>query len=827
MTIGVSARSTEPQRSPSALLGRAEDLSALRDRLDAGARLITLIGPAGVGKSSLAAALLTGLDGDTATCDVAATANEDEVVRALARSLSIELGPTLDGRDELARALDGSLLLVDNADRVTDALAALLLELARRAPRAQFVVTSRERLRIDGELAYEVRPLTPEMAVALFEARATAARDDFETDPRLLREIVSALDCIPLAIELAAAQTVVFGSEELRDRLATQLDVLTADRRGVPARHATMRAAVEWSWSLLDPELQHALAALSIFEAEIPLAGAEAIIGRGEAPRVVAALCDRSLLRRRVSLRGTRFGMLRAVRELASEKLDGRETAAEAHADWVLSTASAALSSISEGSAPLNDLAELTYDLRTIATGSEDLERALGAAVALAELAVHRGPARACLELLDACLAHALEGDAEIRSRARHMRAKLLIREGEFEAARTEIETCLLDPPGTRARFEVLLSLADLCRSDEDGESAERAYDEALDLSRSLGDDALEARALTGLGALRHERGDLALAGASYQEALSHHRAANNRVQAGIVLSNLGLISQERGELEAAEERLSEALHVHRETGHERFVGIAEADLAGLCFERGASQLAREHAEVAVQVLAAAGDRAQLAVARALLAATLATLGEIQRAEATLADASQVSVDAPTKETVRTYAAHLHVARALEAASEDRVGVYEAELEGARAALASETNHDAVRLATRILRRAIERAERFEESLRVATDGSWFCAPGRERADLSRRSTLRALLQALVRRRRTAPGEPLSTSELVEAAWGGERILERAAANRLRVALSDLRKLGLADTLSRLPSGYRLAPEVALITQPPARRSGG
>ena len=293
-------------------LGREEELGAVGGLLERDdVRLLTLTGAGGSGKTRLAlqaagAAAEAYPDG-VWWVPLAPLADPADVGPAAARALG--------GGGSLPELVDGRrlLLLLDNFEHVVEAapdLAAVLSD----CPHAGVLVTSRERLRVQGEHVYPVPVLERTAAKELFVARARAAQPDFEPDA-LLDDLCARLDDLPLALELAAARTSLLTTSQLLDRLGNRLDLLRGGR-DAETRQQTLRATIEWSYELLGPEERRLLAALSVFRGGWTLEAAEQVAGADLEP--LQSLVDKSLVRRWES---GRFGMLETIREFAAEQL--------------------------------------------------------------------------------------------------------------------------------------------------------------------------------------------------------------------------------------------------------------------------------------------------------------------------------------------------------------------------------------------------------------------------------------------------------------------------------------------------------------------------
>lgn len=875
-------RQTNLRGSGQRFVGRHAELARLDALRAEGHRLVTVFGPPGTGKTRLAEAHVRRvlaeaqaedwLGGGAWVCELAAQRDLEGVCNVVAAAIGIPAPPGIAGDAWMRRLGDalaarGPILVVlDNAEHVADPVATCVAAWLAAAPDARFLVTSRAQLHLKDEVRFELPALgLPEPgkdvldaeAVQLFVDRVRAFDGGFaigEHNASVVAELVSRLEGIPLAIELAASRVDLFGLNGLLEQLHQRLDVLAHPARDVDDRHSTLRAAVDWSWSLLDADERRALAACAVFRGGFSADAARAVLPvdpPATALAAVQALRDESLLRRYEHAPGhARFALFEIVREYAEQRLAAGGEAEEIrrrHATYYLEVGErwAAEALGREATGALDQLALERDNLLAVVAGAFDgaardstLASTLARAVlCLDALASVRGPTGSHLELLERTLAVVSPATTSNPAFARLLRARarLLGLHGQSAAARRDLDAALalvgdIDEP--RLSAELVVDDAVWLHQRREMDGARARYERALTLARSVGARASEGRALANFGALHHDLRRFDEAAALYRDALTVLQEAGDRRLEAIALANLGLLEQERGDLRGARAHMDAADALLTELGDRRLQAIVSGNRGILEQEEGDLERARACHERALTILREVGDRRSEALCLGRLASAQASAGWIDDAEGCLAAADRLLsrfADPLAAAAVDIDRAFVDLARAREAVRSGdarrraaMVAAIEQRIARARSGGDAQPwidQSDDVRTAVRLLERDLEELDTTAEpavtsrpALLVGVGAAWFQTPDGEPQDLRRRKALRALLWGLVEHHRNAPGAGLGLDALLEIGWPGERVVPSAGANRVYVALTTLRNMGLRGILISRDDGYLLDP---------------
>jgi predicted ATPase/DNA-binding SARP family transcriptional activator len=594
---------------PNPLIGRERELAELSRLVrHQDARLVTLAGAGGSGKSRLALALAHAVAGSFANgavlVDLASLRDHALVLRMMMQALGIAERPGESPADTLAEVLRSLeiLLVLDSFEHLLPA-GPELTRLLAGAPRLRLVVTSRAVLHLSGEHVYPVQPLPEDAALALLVARARAREPRFGTgveDEEALRAVCRRLDGLPLAIELAAARARLLSPASLRKRLDGRLPVLGVGPRDLPARQQTLRATLEWSTELLQPAERRDLAALSVFAGGCTLDAAEAICG-AELDRL-SALVDQSLVQHEAWGPTPRFSLLETVREHARELLDGtqREELSRAHASFFTELAERGEGELG-GAAQGEWLEHLEREhdnaraaLAWLAeAGEAGLELRLAAA--LGRFRYVRGHLTEGRAAIEDALARGREEPQALRAKACRVASALAVLQGDYAGARGLAEEGLAlyracaDAAG-EARS--LSNLGAILVAMGEHERAADVLDEAVSRARELGDHRLRALALNNRGDLALTEGDWPTATTLFEESLSLLRELGDSVNVARSLFNLGACALERGSDEEALARLHEGLGLCLELGDREDEAWCLVGLAALAERRRESERA-------------------------------------------------------------------------------------------------------------------------------------------------------------------------------------------------------------------------------------------
>ncbi len=770
------------------LVGRTRELASIVESLRAGESLVTIAGPGGAGKSTVARAAMAQVQasfpGGIAWVPLGGA---DDVDSALHR-LHVAIEAT--GRDGIAPALAArgrTLTVLDAFDAPQESIEHQLAMWRELVPDAAWLVTSRRTLGLPGERVVTVGAMTADEALDLFVSRVRALDPDFElgAEAGRVRDLLIRLDRLPLAIELAAGRAARVGVQALAS-LVEAAPLSLEQRVAGEDRHKRLEATIAWSVERLQDT--SFLFAVSVFRAcfDLEAAAAVAACSPAEAALALATLADHHLLFR-VDGGFRLFDTVRAFAErqappaaadrfrrhlverattLATEMLNGDARAArmrlEASADDLFAALHAAIAGGDvEGSSRLAvGLARLSEPRDPATT-----ERAV--ALALGMIAARRGDSAA-------------ERDAEARVLIARARVRYL--HGDYLAGAADADRAGELAASRETRRDALIGASVIDRELGEGERALSRAEAASALSLSVCERAA-GQLHIGSALYVLERYDDAYP--HYLDALALAREVGARRVEALAVANLGHLAFEQGDYATAELRLADGMAAFDAIDDPLLACKVRSVAASTAFALHRYEDATAHAEhVAVQARDL-GDKESLVTSALLLARLDARRGDRARARVRIEDAL-----------------------ALARVSGNRRGA--AELEQW---LGEQPTHASRETTTTV----VVASESDIAVLRVGRGAYWFEAPEQPRVDLSTRAPLRRLMAFLVDRRLAQPGLASTTSDLAEQGWPGERIQPEAAGDRVYTAIGTLRRLGLGRVLVRRDGGYALDPALPTV----------
>ncbi len=585
---------TNLPRPASSFVGRERETAEVA-KLVRGHRLVTLSGPGGSGKTRLSIEAASELVGEFNAgvfwVSLASVRDPTLVLETVGQTLAVKDGVAEEiGEREL-------LLLLDNLEQLVEA-STELASLVEVCPNLHLLVTSRELLRVRGEVEYPVPPLAEPEAVALF-----CERSGLDPDGTTV-ELCRRLDNLPLAVELAAARTGVLTPPQILDRLSQRLDLLKGGR-DAEARQHTLRAAIEWSHDLLADDEKQLFARLSVFAGGSTLDTAEEIVEADVDG--LQSLVDKSLVRRT----GERFWMLETIGEFARERLAASHDAdaiGRRHAEWFLALA--------EQAEPFLRGAEQASWLQRLEDEHDNLRSSLDwffdhddvdAAVRLAgtlwlfwymhgHVTEARRRMRRALDVApnepSEARAHLLFGAGYLACEQYENEEGLPLLEASFACA-TEV--------GATATAAIAASVLCAMRAATTSSTADRRAEvavgeEGVALARGAGDDFVLAIALNNLGGVMAILGENERAAAYFEESLEVRRRSGDLSRIALSLANVARMALQEGKTTKAATMFAEAAEIATAIGDKRHIALALAGLGRVAYREERWEEARTNA---------------------------------------------------------------------------------------------------------------------------------------------------------------------------------------------------------------------------------------
>ena len=613
---------------PTALLGREPERAHARRLIrDEQVRVLTLTGPAGVGKTRLGLEVARDLAPEFADgarfVDLSAVRDPALVPSAVAQVLGLREAAGAPAREQVPTCLATRqiLLVVDNAEQVAEA-APWWAEVLAQCPRIVLLVTSRTPLRLRGEAILPLAPLPLEDAVALFRERARSTCPDGDyTDPAVVT-LCERLDGLPLAIELAAVHVRTLPVAQLAEQLDQRLALLRVGPRDLPPRQRTMEDALAWSYDLLTESGQRVFRSLAVFAGGWTVEAAQAVcweqpLSRQEVVLALAELVDASLVQAEVVAGQARFRLLEVTRDYALTRL--RQTAEEEACQRRQAVWFAHLATDSSRLEPAMRSGALALDLPNVraalAWAEAHEEAEIGMRLAgFAQVLFMQGLVKEAADWMERMLA--LDEEAgrkkqrfappQLRAERLNGLALALLSQGHTELADARAGESLR--LAERIQDEDSISNAYLTRglvAQASGklEQAAHAFTESYVFAGRAGRRDLRMRALVELGELARQRGDAARAEVLLTEGLAEAHASKAAWDEAVITTLLGHLAHQQQHYAVARQRYRESLLRLRAFRNPTFIAWCVEGLA-------ATLAAMGHVALAVRLCAAAAQRA-------------------------------------------------------------------------------------------------------------------------------------------------------------------------------------------------------------------------
>lgn len=642
----IDARRNNIPLELTSFIGRKKEIAEIRSLLSE-VRLLTLIGFGGTGKTRLsihiASILLDEFSHGVWFVELAKLSEPSYILQEIASALNVTTDEKRNKLDVLTDFLREKeiLLILDNCEHLIAECAGIVESLLQNCPGIKIIVTSRESLHIPGEYIYQVPTLSlPDSkgnssveslieyeSVRLFLERVTSVQHGFKitnSNAHIISQLCTALEGIPLAIELAAARVKVLPVEKILERLKDRFNLLTGGKRTLLPRQQTMRALIDWSYELLSEKEKLLFQRLSIFSGGWSLEAAEKIcqdnfLLEEEVLDLLSNLSDKSLIKVYETEDNTRYTMLETIKTYGDEKLtqsNYKNILQEKHFDFYYKFTEQSESGLmgKEQGEWLKKIALENENIRECLKWSlgYNPDLTLRLSVALGKFWELRSHFTEGLGYMRKSLELAKSGDLNLKAKAMYWSGLYLLNQGNYIESKKYLNECLnifRDINNKDGEALTLISLATMSLFENDYEKLNLYSEQSYSISSEISNKSYIARNLQNIALGLMQQGKHDEARIKLEESISLYREVNDALQLAKIIGNIGALEYLLSNYDKAISAFEESLKIRNELGDKQGIAIALSNLGSVTFMQKQYEASEKYLEDSIEIIKELGDR--------------------------------------------------------------------------------------------------------------------------------------------------------------------------------------------------------------------------